>query len=133
MSKTPLPRPTDAELELLSILWRRGLSTLREIHQDVALRRKTGLTTTLKTIQIMTAKGLVIRDASRRPSRYKAATKQRATRGALLRDLIHRAFEGRATRLLMQAVEDGRLSDRQLRDIRSLIDSVRKQKRGDKK
>jgi BlaI family transcriptional regulator, penicillinase repressor len=130
MSTPALPRPTDAELEILNILWRQGSSTLREIYQIVAGQRKTGLTTTLKTLQIMTHKGLVIRDVSKRPSSYTPALPERTTRGKMLDELIQKAFEGSARKLLVQAVEEGGLSDQELAEIRKLIDSLRTQKRG---
>ncbi len=122
MPRPASARPTDSELEVLNVLWRRGALTLRDIHDDIQSRRTTGLTTTLKTLQIMTDKGLVTRDASARPSRYRAAVKQRANRAGMLRDLIQKAFEGSAGKLLVQAVEEGGLSDGELRDIRRLID-----------
>ena len=130
MPRPASTRPTDSELEILNVLWRRGPSTLREVHDDLQSRRTTGLTTTLKTLQIMTEKGLVIRDAQGRPSRYTAAVKQQANRAGMLRDLIQKAFEGSAGKLLVQAVEEGGLSDQELREVRRLIDQVRKQKRG---
>jgi BlaI family transcriptional regulator, penicillinase repressor len=126
----PAPtQPTDGELEILNILWRRGSSSLREIHEIIQSSRQTALTTTLKTLQIMTRKGLVIRDTAISPSRYTGAVPQAKTQTGLMKDLVRKAFEGSARMLLVRAVEEGGLSDEQLREIRKLIDQVRKQKR----
>lgn len=133
MPRPPATQPTDGELEILNILWRRGSSTLREIHQTIQACRTTALTTTLKTLQIMTRKGLVVRDTDASPSAYTAAIAEAKTQAGLMNDLIRKAFEGSARMLLVRAVEEGGLSDRELQDIRRLIDSVRKQNRGDKR
>jgi BlaI family transcriptional regulator, penicillinase repressor len=130
----PVPtQPTDGELEILSILWRRGSSSLREVHDTIQARRKTALTTTLKTLQIMTDKKLVVRDTSAHPSRYTAAREEARTQGGLLRALVDKAFAGSARNMVLRAVEDGELSADELRDIRKAIDEARKQKTGGKR
>ncbi len=133
MPRPAATQPTDGELEVLSILWRRGPSTLREIHDTIQDKRKTALTTTLKTLQIMTEKGLVLRDTEPRPSRYTAAQEEAQTQGGLIRDLMHRAFAGSARNLMIRAVEEGVLSDEELREIRRAIDGAQKKTPGGRK
>ncbi len=132
MPRPGTSQPTNTELEILAILWRRGSSTLREIHETIQRSRKTGLTTTLKTLQIMTEKGLVLRDTEPHPSRYTPARAEAQTQGGLIRDLIHKAFAGSTRNLMIRAVEEGGLSPEELRDIRRVIDNARKPKPGGK-
>src|SRR5690606_10197906 len=95
MAQSPLPRPTEAELELLRILWEHGASTVREIHERLDREAKpTGYTTTLKILQKMTDKGLVRRDESHRTHIYTAACKAEQTQRQLVRHLLKRAFSG---------------------------------------
>src|SRR5579863_4550839 len=91
---TPLPRPTTAELAILRELWRLGPSTVRQIHEALDRQAPTAYTTTLKQLQIMTEKGLVLRDETERAHIYRARQPLDATRGQLLDDLLDRAFEG---------------------------------------
>ena len=114
--------PTEAELEVLSILWRQGPSTVREVHEILQTDRRTGLTTTLKILQVMEDKGLVARNESR-PHRYSAASPEEKTQAGMLNDLVRRAFDGSVRKLLIRAVEDGNLSSEVLQEIRRLIDS----------
>jgi predicted transcriptional regulator len=120
----PLRRkPTDAELAILRVLWTRGASTVREVAE--ALDRDTGYTTVLKTLQIMTEKKLVTRDESARTHVYQAAYTERMTQRHLVSDLISRAFEGSAAKLVLQALESGKTSPEELDEIRKLIESHR--------
>ena len=130
MPRRPSSHPTEAELEVLNVLWRRGPSTVREVHETLQADRQTGLTTTLKILQVMTDKGLVTRDDAR-PHRYAAATPEDRTQSGLLNDLIERAFDGSARKLLIRAVEDADLSSEELEEIRRLIDSPRRGERGE--
>jgi BlaI family transcriptional regulator, penicillinase repressor len=123
--------PTQAELELLSILWRRGPSTVRHVHEILQADRHTSMTTTLKILQVMTEKGLATRTDSR-PQVYSAAAPQEKTQAGLLRDLVYKAFGGSVRKLMVRAVEDGGLSGAELREIQKLIDTLRKEKRGGK-
>jgi len=125
MPKRPSPHPTEAELEILNILWRRGPSTVREVHEALQADRTTGLTTTLKLMQVMTDKSMLVRSGSR-PGRYTAAKEQERTQTGLLRDLTQRAFDGSISKLLVRAVQDGGLSGEELREVRKLIDEARK-------
>src|SRR3954452_13287989 len=95
-------KPTDAELGILSTLWSRGPSTVRQIAE--AMGREAGYTTILKLLQIMTEKGLVVRDEGARTHVYEAAYTQDDTQKQLVTDLLERAFDGSATKLVLQAL-----------------------------
>src|SRR3954471_16263 len=112
--------PTEAELEVLSVLWRRGPSTVRDVHEALQADRDTSLTTTLKILQVMTAKGLATRTDAR-PQVYSAAKPAEKTQAGLLRELVRRAFDGSVRKLMIRAVEDGELSGEELREIQRLI------------
>ena len=131
MPKRPSPHPTEAELEVLAILWRKGQSTVREVHDIVEELHQTSLTTTLKTMQVMTEKGLIL-CSDERPHRYTAAAPEEKTQAGMLKDLLQRAFDGSARKLLVRLVEDGGVSQKELDDLARLIHSVRKDKRGAK-
>ena len=98
------PKPTEAELQLLSVLWERGPSTVREIHEVVAGSKETGYTTTLKILQKMTDKGLVVRDESKRSHVYRAAARPEKTQRQLVDELIEKAFGGAAEKLVVQEI-----------------------------
>lgn len=116
------PRPTAAELAILHVLWARGPSTVREVHQALAPERETGQTTTLKLMQIMAEKGLVRRDESARTHVYAARLSRERTQRQLVSDLVNRAFGGSAAALVMQALSAQAPSAEELREIRRLID-----------
>jgi BlaI family penicillinase repressor len=119
------PRPTDAELAILRVLWDQGASTVRQVH-DVLLRdRPTAYTTALKLLQIMTEKGLVRRDDSDRTHVYQARLSQEQTQRQLVRDLLDRAFGGSSSQLVMQALATKRASAEELTEIRKLLESSR--------
>jgi predicted transcriptional regulator len=116
-----LPRPTDAELAILRVLWERGPSTVRQVHQSLADARRTGYTTTLKLMQIMAEKGLVTRDESSRTHVYAARVSRDATQRQLVRDLLDRAFGGSAAALVLQALSANPASREELSEIQRLI------------
>jgi predicted transcriptional regulator len=130
MPRRSSPHPTEAELEILNVLWRSGPSTVREVHEALQADRQTSLTTTLKLLQVMTEKGLATRDMQARPHRYSAAKPEERTQAGLLNELAQRAFGGSMRKLLVRAVEEGDLSAEELSDIRELIDRARKDQRG---
>jgi predicted transcriptional regulator len=126
MSRTTVPRPTDAELSILRILWDRGPSTVRQVHDELARERPAAAyTTALKLLQIMTEKGLVDRDERDRTHVYRARLSQETTQRQLVRDLLDRAFGGSASKLVLQALATKRASAEELRDIRKAIDGAR--------
>ena len=122
MSRQDVPRPTDAELEILNVLWQRGAATVREVHDELSARKATLYTTVLKTLQIMTEKGLVERDESQRAHLYRARLAQDETQRQLLNDLLARAFDGSATKLVMQALSAKEASAEELTEIRAMLD-----------
>jgi predicted transcriptional regulator len=124
MSDRLPPRPTDAELSILSVLWRRGPSTVRDVHEELVRENATGYTTILKLLQIMTEKGLVVRDESQRAHVYEAAYSEQRTQSQLLTDLAERAFEGSAAKLVMQALSGRKTSAAELDQIRQLLDEM---------
>lgn len=122
MKKPDLPRPTDGELAILRVLWNRGPSTVREVHEG--LGEETGYTTVLKLMQIMTDKGLVTRDESARTHIYKARLPQEETQKQLVADLLDRAFSGSAKNLVLRALSAKKSSAQELAEIRKLIDEM---------
>jgi BlaI family penicillinase repressor len=123
MSKSSTtPRPTDAELAILRVLWERGACTVRQVHDQLQPLRPTAYTTALKLLQIMTEKGLVRRDESDRTHVYHARYSEEHTQRQLVRDLLDRAFGGSAPKLVMQALHGRRASSEELNEIRRLID-----------
>lgn len=116
------PQPTPAELDLLRVLWLRGPSTVRDLHE--AVDREVGYTTVLKLLQIMTEKGLVTRDATARSHVYAAAVSADATQRRLVADLLDRAFGGSRLDLVMQALSATPTTKEELRQIRELLDSM---------
>ena len=117
-----LPRPTDAELAVLNVLWDRGPSTVRQIHEVLSSERDLGYTTVLKSLQVMTEKGLVLRDESERSHVYTATLSETQTQRSLLGDLMERAFGGSAAKLVIQALHAKRASKQELEEIRRLLD-----------
>ncbi|MBC7788449.1 MAG: BlaI/MecI/CopY family transcriptional regulator [Anaerolineae bacterium] len=120
----PTPLPTSAELAILQILWSRGPSTVREVHEAQRVERTVGYTSALKLLQIMHEKGLVRRDGASRAHIYTAAGAREQVERALLDDLAARAFGGSAERLVMRALGADRASPRDLQRIRALLRST---------
>ncbi len=118
------PRPTDAELAILLALWRRGPSTVRQLEQEQSGSKVKGYTTLLKLLQIMTEKGLVARDESARAHIYRAHFNEAQTQRLLLRDLTDKAFSGSTAKLVMQALSSRPASEKELAEIRRLLDEV---------
>jgi BlaI family transcriptional regulator, penicillinase repressor len=119
-----IPRPTDAELAILRVLWERGPSTVREVHEALSTTHDTGYTTVLKLLQIMTDKGLVVRDESQRAHVYATRHSEQRTQRQLLGDLIDRAFGGSPAKLVMQALSASHASAEELTAIRRLLDQM---------
>ena len=122
MARNSRQRPTEGELAILSVLWRRGPSTVRQVHEALGGDRRSGYTTTLKLMQIMTDKGLVRRDASARAHLYEAAMEAEQAQRKLVSDLLAKAFDGSVRKLVMQALSAGELSPEELAEIRKLLD-----------
>ena len=124
MTKTSesVPRPTESELELLRILWDNEPATVRDIYDTLNLERPSGYTTVLKLLQIMTAKGLVVRDEANRAHVYRAAISQDAMQSKILRDLSVRLFSGSAAQLALHALAMEPATQNDLDEIRALIE-----------
>ena len=120
------PRPTDAELEILTALWSLGPATVREVHEVINRRRIAQYSTVLKFMQIMAEKGLVRRDEEQRAHVYRAARSREWTQKQLAGDLLQRAFNGSATRLLMGALSARKASKNELAEMRRLIEEYEK-------
>ncbi len=124
MAEPKGPRPTDAELEILKVLWRRGPSTVREVFETLGETKQTGYTTVLKFMQIMAEKGLVRRDESERAHRYEAALAEDETQRQLVGDLLQKAFDGSAKKLVLQALSSEQASAGELAEIRRMLDEL---------
>jgi predicted transcriptional regulator len=117
-----LPKPTEAELEILHVLWSRGPSTVREVHEELYRNEGAGYTTALKLLQVMHAKGLVERDDSQRAHVYRAVASKESTQHRFLADMVQRVFEGSASQLLLHALGNNpRASREELAEIRALL------------
>ena len=115
------PRPTDAELAILRVLWARGPSTVRQVHEALGEERETGYTTSLKLMQIMAEKGLVTRDESNRTHVYTARLTRAETQSQLISHLVDRAFGGSAAALVLQALNSEATTPEEIAEIRRLI------------
>jgi BlaI family transcriptional regulator, penicillinase repressor len=117
-----IPRPTDAELTILRVLWELGPSTVRQVHEVLSRERTMAYTTALKLLQIMSEKGLVRRDETERTHVYHPRLSEEQTQRQLIRDLLDRAFGGSSSKLVMQALATRRASAEELGEIRRLIE-----------
>jgi BlaI family penicillinase repressor len=113
------PMPTDAELDILAVLWRRSASTVREVHEE--LGKDSGYTTTLKQMQVMTDKGLLVRNERFRSHVYEAAIPKEETRQQIAGDLLRRAFDGSAKTLMLGALNAQPASDEELDQIGAML------------
>jgi BlaI family transcriptional regulator, penicillinase repressor len=120
------PLPTAAELEILAALWRLGPATVRQVHE--ALKKNSGYTTTLKQMQVMNVKGLVIRSERFGAHVYEAGLPREQTRARLAHDLLQRAFDGSARELMLGALSAKPVSADELAGIRRMIDAFAKEK-----
>jgi|SRR5258708_7851392 BlaI family penicillinase repressor len=119
-----LPRPTDAELEILTVLWSRGPSTVRDVVEVIAKRRPAQYTTILKLMQIMAEKRLVRRDEKERAHVYEASRPREWTQRQLAGDLLERAFGGSAAEMMVGALAARKASKKELAEIRRLLDQI---------
>ncbi len=125
-AKNDPPRPTDAELEILNVLWDRGPSTVREVHEEVSRRKPTQYTTVLKLLQIMAEKRLVRRDERQRAHVYEAGRPREWTQRQLAGDLLQRAFGGSARSLMLGALAARKASPEELAEIRKVLEEYEK-------
>lgn len=126
----PLPKPTEAELAILNVLWRHGEATVRDVYQALYHDEGGGYTTALKLMQVMHAKGLVERDESGRAHAYRPVLTKERTQGRFLGDLLQRVFDGSASRLVLQALGgQPKVSREELAQIRALLDRLDRETR----
>jgi predicted transcriptional regulator len=130
MGRRPATRPTDAELDILRVLWARGACTVREVHDVLSEGRDFAYTTTLKLLQVMTGKGVTVREEHGRVHLYRARQPQDETQKHLVRDLVDRAFGGSSARLVVQALAAKPASSEELREIRRLLAEYEEKDRG---
>lgn len=121
-------KPTESELEILSLLWPMKRATVREIHEKLAESKDTGYTTTLKIMQIMQAKGILGRDEQTRTHVYYPLIEEKATQQNLVNNFMSTAFGGSAKNLVMQALGQGNPSKEELDEIRAFLDQLEKDK-----
>ncbi len=122
-------KPTESELEILQIIWRKGTATVRDVHEELIKSRDIGYTTTLKLMQIMHEKNLVKRDEAQRTHVYQAAVNKEKTQKHILAKMIDSLFGGSSTQLVLQALgnSEQKVSDEELKQIQVLLDNLKKQ------
>lgn len=120
-------KPTESELEILQVLWNKGLASVREVHEELAKTKDVGYTTTLKLMQIMNEKGLVKRDDSVKTHIYQAATSREKTQKHMLGRMIDGLFGGSTTQLVLQALGNHKASEQELEEIQKLLNNLKKQ------
>lgn len=123
-AKKKLPHPTDAELAILNVLWEQGPSTVRQVMETLSQEKPTGYTTVLKLLQIMVEKRLVKRNDSQRTHVYQPAEPVERTQKQIVCKLVDRAFQGSSQKLIMQALHAKKVSQRELEEIRALLDEM---------
>jgi len=115
-------KPTASELEILRVLWTRGPSTVREVHETLREKKSLGYTTVLKLLQIMTAKGIAKRNETQRAHVYEACLPAEQTKRQLAGDMLQRVFEGSASQLMMHALAGRKASHEEIEELRRLLD-----------
>ncbi len=128
MTRSP-QKPTASELEILRVLWVRGPSTVREIHDALSEKKSLGYTTVLKLLQIMTTKGTVRRNETQRAHVYEACLPAEQTKRQFAGDMLQRVFEGSASQLMMHALAGNRASRDEIEEIRRLLDEYERNRR----
>lgn len=124
VKKPVLPRPTDAELAILRVLWDRGAATVREVHDELNRHKAYGYTTVLKFMQIMTEKGLVLRDDTNRSHVYRATLAPEKMQRSMVREIVQKLFAGSTRALVQQALGSGPVSAEEIAEIRRTLDAM---------
>ncbi len=127
MTNTPKHKPTDAELDILRVLWSQGPCTVRQVHENLPPEPPRGYTTVLKLMQIMSEKGLVRRDKRQRAHVYEATVAAEQTQRNLLTHLLDKVFAGSSSQLVMRALSAGKASKEELAEIKRLIGKMEKE------
>jgi predicted transcriptional regulator len=118
------PQPTEAEYAILQVLWRLGAGTVRDVHRIMSQSREIAYTSVLKTLQVMTEKGLVIRNEEERAHVYTPAFSEETTQGGILAELLRRVFSGSPQRLVMRALEVEPSTPEERAEIRRMLDAL---------
>src|SRR5713226_6807342 len=129
MTKEPLQKPTASELEILRVLWSRGPSTVREVHEELSEKKAMGYTTVLKLLQIMTMKGTVRRNETQRAHVYEACLPAEQTKRQIAGDMLQRVFEGSASQLMVHALAGSKSSREEVEELRRLLDEYERNRR----
>jgi BlaI family penicillinase repressor len=127
--KQPPHKPTASELEILRVLWSRGPSTVREVHESLSEKKELGYTTVLKLLQIMTTKGTVRRNETQRAHVYESGLPAEQTKRQLAGDVLQRVFEGSASQLMMHALAGRKSSPQEIEELRHLLDEFERNRR----
>ncbi|MFM2362542.1 MAG: hypothetical protein RLZZ316_1444 [Bacteroidota bacterium] len=120
-------KPTDGELEILAVLWQKGIASVRDVHEVLAKTKEVGYTTTLKLMQIMNEKGLVRRDQSAKTHFYQAAITKEKTQKQLVGKMIDNLFGGSSAQLVIQALGNYKANEEELKEIEQLLENLKKQ------
>jgi BlaI family penicillinase repressor len=128
MTRSPL-KPTASELEILRVLWARGPSTVREVHESLSEKKDLGYTTVLKLLQIMTTKGTVRRNETQRAHVYEAVLPAEQTKRQIAGDMLQRVFEGSASQLMMHALAGRKSSPEEITELRRMLDEYERTRR----
>jgi predicted transcriptional regulator len=127
MSAIKYIKPTESELEILQVLWQKGLASVREVHEELSKTKEAGYTTTLKLMQIMNEKGLVKRDDSVKTHIYQPAVTKEKTQKHMLGKMINTLFGGSATELVIQALGNHKATADELEEIQKLLTEMKNQ------
>jgi predicted transcriptional regulator len=122
-------KPTASELEILHVLWSRGASTVREVHEALSEKKEMGYTTVLKLLQIMTTKGTVRRNETQRAHVYEACLPAEQTKRQIAGDMLQRVFEGSASQLMVHALAGSKASAEEIEELRRLLDEYERNRR----
>lgn len=126
MSSTKFVKPTESELEILQVLWRRTIATVRDVHEELSKSKDVGYTTTLKLMQIMHEKGLVKRDESTRTHVYQSAVNRENTQKHMLNKFIDSLFGGSTTQLVLQALGENKATPEEIEKIQNLLNNMKR-------
>jgi len=118
-------KPTESELEILQVLWQKKIATVREVHEEILKTKEAGYTTTLKLMQIMLEKGLVIRDGSSKSHIYQPAISKEKTQNLFLNKMIHSLFAGSPAKMVMQALGNHQATKEELEEISDFLKTIK--------
>jgi BlaI family transcriptional regulator, penicillinase repressor len=121
MSRRPSPQPNEVEMQILAALWELGPSTVRQIHNALAGQRDTGYASTVKMVNVMTEKGLLVKDDARRPQVFRPAKPREKMQARMVRDLVKRAFGGAVTKMVQSALSSQKLSSEDLEEMKRIV------------